>query len=113
LPEEGAIAHPITLQTLDELLATEPRIDFIKIDAEGGEADIVAGMQGVLKRHRPHLLIEFNMGHAYDGMALVDSLLTHYGAMSFVEGNGRALPITPQVAAEQARGKDLMLYFAP
>jgi FkbM family methyltransferase len=32
--------------------------DFVKIDVEGGEADVVNGMEKTLKRHRPLLLTE-------------------------------------------------------
>lgn len=36
---------------LDSILQQEPRVDFIKIDAEGAEPAIWEGMSGVLRRH--------------------------------------------------------------
>jgi len=34
------------------------RVDFVKIDVEGAELDVLAGMQGILDRHRPLLSLE-------------------------------------------------------
>lgn len=46
--------------TLDQVLANEPRVDVIKMDIEGAEARALAGMRGLLRRHRPVLLTEFS-----------------------------------------------------
>lgn len=45
---------------LDEILAHEPRIDFIKIDIEGWELPALRGAQEIMARHRPLVLCEFN-----------------------------------------------------
>ena len=111
--EAGASTHTIALRTLDEVLADEPRIDFIKIDAEGSEGDILEGMQQTLRKHRPRLLMEFNMSHAYDGPAMLENLLAIYGSLNFVDGTGRARSITGEKACIEARHEDLMLYFSP
>lgn len=39
---------------------TFPRLDFIKIDAEGYEPDILVGGEATMKKHRPVMLIEVN-----------------------------------------------------
>lgn len=44
---------------LDDLLATETRIDFVKIDVEGYELHALKGMVNLIEKHRPKLLIEF------------------------------------------------------
>jgi len=44
----------------DDLLAAEPRIDFIKLDIEGHEPQALAGLALTLARHRPMVLCEFN-----------------------------------------------------
>lgn len=45
---------------LDQALADAPRVDVIKMDIEGAEARALAGMRGLLRRHRPVLLTEFS-----------------------------------------------------
>lgn len=51
---------PIRLVTIDELVATEQwdRLDFVKIDAEGHELEIVAGGLGSFAKFHPSLLVE-------------------------------------------------------
>lgn len=44
----------------DELLATEERVDLIKIDIEGHEPAALAGLVRTIVRHRPKILCEFN-----------------------------------------------------
>jgi FkbM family methyltransferase len=53
LPRVPAVA-------LDEALAGAERVDVIKMDIEGAEAKALAGMRGLLRRHRPVLLTEFS-----------------------------------------------------
>jgi FkbM family methyltransferase len=51
----------VTTARLDTLLATRPdvdRIDLVKIDVEGAEADVLAGAERSLERFRPVLLVE-------------------------------------------------------
>jgi len=44
----------------DPILADMPRIDFLKIDIEGHEPQALAGLDGMLRKHRPIVLGEFN-----------------------------------------------------
>ena len=105
--------HTVAVRSLDEVLAGEPRVDFIKIDAEGSEADIIEGMKHTLRQHKPRLLIEFNTGHSYDGAVLIGTLLEAYGVMNFVDERGRARSISAEGAIAKGRLDDVMLYFTP
>ncbi len=49
---------PIRVERLDDLLSSEPRIDLVKIDVEGGEYDVLRGSLGLLARHRPIVTFE-------------------------------------------------------
>jgi hypothetical protein len=44
---------------LDALFADLPRLDYIKLDAEGGEYDILKGTVGCLQKYRPVVGFEF------------------------------------------------------
>lgn len=46
--------------TLDHFLAEESRIDVIKMDIEGAEPRAFQGMEQLIRRHRPVLLLEFD-----------------------------------------------------
>lgn len=46
--------------TLDETLADEERIDLIKMDIEGAEPRAWQGMQKIVKRYQPTLILEFS-----------------------------------------------------
>ena len=60
----GVSASPIEVQAkpLDQIVAEEglERIDFIKIDVEGSELDVLNGMQDTLRRFSPIVFMEIN-----------------------------------------------------
>lgn len=53
----------IRLERADSLLAGQ-RFDFIKIDVEGMELAVLAGLQGLLAEHRPKMFIEVDNANA-------------------------------------------------
>jgi FkbM family methyltransferase len=62
-PEEGrrlrATSYPVRAETLDEHVARTGVVpDFVKLDAEGAELDILRGMTGVLHEAAPMLALE-------------------------------------------------------
>ncbi len=72
---------PVT--TLDQLVVdlALPRIDFIKIDTEGFEYEVLSGAQATLARFRPkYIQFEFNIMHLVRGYSLYDisTLLPEY-----------------------------------
>lgn len=44
---------------LDDVLADLDRVDIVKLDIDGGEPRALRGMDGLLRRHRPVLFVEF------------------------------------------------------
>lgn len=48
----------VTVSTLDDLLAEQPRIDLIKIDVEGSELEVLHGGRTTLSRCRPIVYFE-------------------------------------------------------
>lgn len=59
-PAESKIQ--VVASSLDALHYSDggPAVDFIKIDVEGGEADVLVGAERTLRQHRPQLLIEIH-----------------------------------------------------
>jgi hypothetical protein len=49
----------VKVSTLDEECGGLPRIDFIKIDVEGGEIDCLTGAEKVLSVQRPIISVEY------------------------------------------------------
>ena len=49
-------------KTLDQVISSEVNVDFIKIDVEGGEFDVLKGAQRILSASHPLLIFEFGNG---------------------------------------------------
>lgn len=56
--EDTEYRGTVSFARLDDLLSGIPRLDWIKMDTEGGEADILAGGRSVISRCRPRMLLE-------------------------------------------------------
>jgi FkbM family methyltransferase len=78
----------IDLDSLDHQLASNPLLpppDFIKIDVEAAELEVLAGMSQTLKTHRPRLFIEVHSG--VDVKQLAQGLLERSYQLLHVEMN--------------------------
>jgi FkbM family methyltransferase len=91
---------PVT--TLDAYFSERPRgPDFIKIDVEGHEEEVLRGGLETLSRHRPALLIECESRHrASERVDEVLSLLKSQGYEGSFFYRGRRLPLSEFRAAE-------------
>ncbi|MBL8377513.1 MAG: FkbM family methyltransferase [Burkholderiales bacterium] len=90
---DKTVSEIVEVVTLDSLALEQ--VDFIKIDVEGMEQDVLAGARDTLARHRPFLQAEW-LGR--DAGALPRALLGEYGYRVFQYGmNLLCLP------AEQTR----------
>ncbi len=52
----------VEVEKLDNVIPEGQKIDFVKIDVEGGEYDVLQGAQGILAQSKPILLFEFGLG---------------------------------------------------
>ena len=52
----------IETKRLDDLIPSDKQVDFVKIDVEGGEYDVLLGGLETFKRCQPILIFEFGLG---------------------------------------------------
>jgi FkbM family methyltransferase len=56
------ITYPVKTITLDDALVNETSIDFLKMDAEGSECNILLGARDILKRSpNMKIIMEWNL----------------------------------------------------
>jgi FkbM family methyltransferase len=86
----------VELKTLDEIVSKDEKINFIKIDVEGGEFGVLKGAKNLLQRNKPIVLFECGKGASdYYGTTPVDLFkfvsgeigLKIYTLQSFINGN--------------------------
>ena len=68
---------PITVKTLDGILK-EDCISVIKIDVQGGEADVLRGGEQLILKNTPIILVETG-GEGYDNSSEIEKLLLDLG----------------------------------
>jgi FkbM family methyltransferase len=106
---EGATEGLVPVRRLDsyaELLDA----DIIKIDAEGGERSIWAGMAGLLARGRPlTVLLEFVAARYDDPAGFLAEILAHGFALHRISETEPFAPVTPDAILSGPPDRDLML----
>ncbi|MEA3016834.1 MAG: hypothetical protein QOI38_1556 [Sphingomonadales bacterium] len=109
-PAAGA-RHEVIVRRLDALVRADRRIGFIKVDAEGGEEAIFAGMARILEVQRPPMVLEFNAARYPDPDAFLQQLLAAYGTVRHVDHDGRAVAVAPHRVLTEQFGEDWLLFF--
>ncbi len=103
--------HKVAGARIDALMAEQPRIDVVKIDAEGAEEAIIAGMLATLRRDKPLLVLEFNAARARDPAGLLATIGDIYGAPRYLDIQGNVLETTPARLVRERIGSDWLLVF--
>ncbi|MGE0764968.1 MAG: FkbM family methyltransferase [Hyphomicrobiaceae bacterium] len=110
-PREGSIA--VASATLDDLLRGLDRVDLVKIDAEGAEADILTGMAETITRHGPRVLLEFNAARYSDALGFVKNLRRSFAEIRSLDFNSDLQPVTDHELLGQKVGEDQLLLLEP
>jgi FkbM family methyltransferase len=111
ISQDAGIIYQVPKVTLDEVTAVAPRIDFVKIDVEGSEEAVIAGLMHTLKRDRPGLILEFNAGRYRDPRGIIDQLQSVYNRICYVDYEGTAVSTTVDQVISDRFGEDWLLYF--
>ncbi len=88
------------------------RLDFIKIDAEGAEEGIIAGLRPLLAEHRPQLVLEFNAARYPDARGFLAEVMSGYDALRYVDGDGALVPIAAEAVLTEDVGEDRLLFLS-
>jgi FkbM family methyltransferase len=99
---------PVPAVTLDEA-CRDQKVSFIKIDAEGGEYNIFKGMQTILKRDRPKIILEFNANRAHAEL-LLQMVLEAYQNLRHLGFDGDVHDVTPERVMSENVGEDWLLF---
>jgi FkbM family methyltransferase len=87
------------------------RVDFIKIDAEGAEEDIIRGLRPVLVEHNPSLVLEFNAARYADARQFLADVMSHYRDLRLVDHNGCLAAVSAETVLTEKVGEDWLLFF--
>ncbi|MGD9663941.1 MAG: FkbM family methyltransferase [Novosphingobium sp.] len=107
-PSTGGDSFTVTMDTMDSFTSGLDRVDFIKIDAEGGEAGIFAGMQETIRKHNPLIVLEFNTNRG-DARAFAEAVNATYPQMKFLEEDGSVRDLTVEQMTTERLGQDWLL----
>jgi FkbM family methyltransferase len=97
--------------TIDDICADFKKVDMIKIDAEGAEERIVAGMSQTIERFSPTVVLEFNAARYKDARGFLDQLMSKYRRVEVVGYDGRRSAVSIEDVLTKNFGTDWLLIF--
>ena len=76
LQQRDTEVYQIEVDTMDNQIASSnlPKPDFVKIDVEGVEMEVLQGMSQVIRDYKPAMLIEM---HSTNNRGVIEFLLSH------------------------------------
>jgi FkbM family methyltransferase len=109
IPHGVTVDVPVT--SLDEITKDGPRIDFVKIDAEGGEVGVVAGMANLIARDRPAIILEYNPKRYEDPKTFLEVLSDVYGNPVQLGYDAKLHPVDMSAILDRGNLEDRLLVF--
>lgn len=85
--------------------------DLVKIDAEGAEIGIVAGMGQMIARDRPAIVLEFNAARYTVPADFLNLLLASYGDAQEMTLDGNFIPLDFASITDRSNTTDRFLMF--
>jgi FkbM family methyltransferase len=97
---------------LDDVLARHPRVDFLKIDTEGSEELVIAGLGKTIERCRPEIVLEFNPGRCQDPAGLLARLRASYPVLRVIDAQGIDTPAADAALLDQNDEEDRLIFLS-
>jgi FkbM family methyltransferase len=105
----GSFEVPLT--NLDTLALHRDRVDLIKIDAEGAEIEILAGMRQLIERHAPAVMLEFNAARYPDrAVAFLASLRRQFQRIRMLDFDGELKTVSDSQLLDASSNEDWLLF---
>lgn len=81
----GFTSHPVTVPAfrLDEVLADLEALDVVKIDVEAAEVSVVRGMEGLIEKFHPLIILEWSETHIEGTGQDPDELKDYYRSLGY------------------------------
>lgn len=104
----SALGDVLSVRTMDTLPVDSGRVDFIKIDVEGAELEVLETIAPLVEAHRPKIVCEVNFarGYGYDEIA---RFLGQGAELRHLDFDGEIKPLTRQMAASERIGEDWLV----
>jgi FkbM family methyltransferase len=114
-----AKVHPVPIHrevtvhvaTLDDYEFDD--VDFIKIDVEGSDMDVIEGGQQTIARHRPNMLVELVAPTHADPLACVKHVKRAFGYQACIMVGGRFVDAEAALTNPPPRWTTRMVLFTP
>ena len=109
----GPRSQPLNLlcDTLDALTAKLPRVDFVKIDVEGGEMSVWDGMQTMINRGA-RILMEIRLDRYTDPIGFIERIKQRFPTLYWIDYAGHP-KVLPDYMLWESKHQDWMLYLDP
>lgn len=98
--------------SIDALAKPLERVDFVKIDVEGAEPQVLEGMAATIERFKPTILLEFNVSRYGNPAGILDRLVSIYGKIGEISIEGACRPVPRETVLSERTNEDRLLCFA-
>lgn len=109
----GRASIAVPVRPLDALLSNTARVDFLKIDAEGAEEEVIAGLSETIARCRPRIVLEFNPGRCRDPQALLAWLRAFYPVLRVLNFDAEVVPAGDAKLLDPTDHEDRLIFLEP
>jgi FkbM family methyltransferase len=101
----------VPVRSVDSLCSGFDRVDLVKIDAEGAEIDVIAGMKDTISRFRPTIVLEFNAARYANAAHFLDQLIAIYGRPKLIGFDGVNTAVSDREILDENVSEDKLLLF--